>query len=59
MKSYATTKKLNHYRKQLALLYRGTKEPILENIISISPIYVNEEVHYDNLDYGTTAVYHQ
>ncbi len=55
MKSYATTKKLNHYRKQLALLYKGAKEPILENIISISPIYVNEEVHYDNWNGGVTS----
>ena len=48
MKNYTITRKLNHYRKQLALLYKGAKEPILENIISTSLIYVNQEVHYDN-----------
>ena len=55
MKNYAITRKVNHYRKQLALLYKETKEPILENIISTSLIYVNEEVHYDNWNGGTTS----
>jgi len=55
MKSYTTTKKLNHYRKQLGLLYKGAKEPILENIINTSPIYVNEEVYYDNWNGGCTS----
>ena len=54
MKSYTITKKLNHYRKQLALLYKKTKEQILENIIRTSPIYVHEAVYYDNWNGGTT-----
>jgi len=48
MVSYAITRKLNHYRRQLALLYKNANETILENIVSTSPIYVNEAVDCDN-----------
>lgn len=53
MTNYIITKKLNHYRKQLALVYKGNKEPLLEGIVSTSSIYVNEGVHYDGWNGGT------
>lgn len=55
MTSYTITRKLNHYRKQLALLYKGSKESLLEDIVSTSSIYINEGIHYDSWNGGTTS----
>ncbi|MFK7973514.1 MAG: toll/interleukin-1 receptor domain-containing protein [Rickettsiaceae bacterium] len=40
MGSYVIPRKINHYRQQLKLIYKNTKQPILEDIIGTSPIYV-------------------
>ena len=52
MTEYAITRKLNHYRKQLMLLYRGAGEFLLEEILATAPIYIQEEYSYDNWNGG-------
>lgn len=54
MTSYSITRKLNHYRNQLAVLYKGDEETLLKDIVNTSPIYIDEAVHYDNWDQGIT-----
>jgi hypothetical protein len=52
MTEYAITRKLNHYRKQLMLLYRGANEHLLEEILATAPIYIQERYTYDNWNGG-------
>lgn len=52
MTEYAITRKLNHYRKQLMLLYKGAGEHLLEDILATAPIYINEGYNYDNWNGG-------
>lgn len=52
MSDYHLPRKINHYRRELVLMYEGQNKTLLASIARSAPIFIQEEYSYDNWDGG-------